>query len=483
MATHLKKRPPVSILLLTAAAVLGGGCSTVVNSHTRKAAMMGNYLAGDFATAQQQISEKLKSTAGTGDELMWRLEAGSALFNCGRYDESVAEFEKAEALIRDYDTRAIISLRDTGAEGAMAVTNLNALPYRGFARDRIMIPVFKALAYLGRGDEEGFQVELRRLRAAQDKVIADNRTYFEAEDKALRKAQAENRIPDDGKTAIRSNEEFARELAKVRQAAQNGYGNYLNPAAIFLSGIGFLRDGDPENALIDFERLHRAMTGNSQVERLYVTLLRQTGREIPPELSKVAPFDFPLDRDVVYLFFANGRSAAFRQVAVWFPVMTAWPVCEYYDAPYRRVTAGDATAEKLADFDGILSQEYDERLAAMIARITISTLIKEGGSYAASYAVYRENELAGLLVFLGSMFYRAAFNTADTRSWEILPKELLLAILPMPATHELGVTAAGPAGTRKALIRFSSRCRSAIVYINAPSAGVFQPHVLEMNSK
>ena len=56
-------------------------------------------------------------------------------------------------------------------------------------------------------------------------------------------------------------------------------------------------------------------------------------------------------------------------------------MCEFYDAPFAgfTVAAGGARYEGalLADMDGILAQEYQERLPGMIARIVISTLIKE----------------------------------------------------------------------------------------------------------
>lgn len=115
-------------------------------------------------------------------------------------------------------------------------------------------------------------------------------------------------------------------------------------------------------------RLYEALPSNPLVRQLYVTILDRTKQKVPEDLKEVRPFDFPLDRDCVYVLFANGRSAAFRQVAIYYPVMTAYPVCEYYPAPYRflKVIAGGQSGETrlLADMDAILAQEYDERLPA-----------------------------------------------------------------------------------------------------------------------
>lgn len=468
--------------------LLFAGCSSITNSHLQKEPLMAEYLAGKDARVELRLSEKLKSALNTGDELMWRLEAGAFFFNIGDYRRSVNEFERAEALIAAYDDRPTVSVRDAGGEGGALLTNLNALPYRGFGRDRIALSIFKSLAYLGEGRPESFFAQLRRLRTAQKEVHEKYRKFFEEEEKSL--AEAKKRNPGaassvrGGGAAVagRSDSaEFNAALAETRKIAHRGYGNFLNPAALFLSGLGSLLEGDADNARIDWARLYEALPSNPLVRQLYVTILDRTKQKVPEDLKEVRPFDFPLDRDCVYVLFANGRSAAFRQVAIYYPVMTAYPVCEYYPAPYRflKVIAGGQSGETrlLADMDAILAQEYDERLPGMITRIVLSTAIKEGAGYAGAWAVGRENEAAGAAVLLASMVYRAAFNTADTRSWEILPKEFQFCILPMPENRTVVLEPDGrKSGERSVVIPEADR--SAIVYVNAPAAGELRVQVL-----
>ena len=451
------------------------------------------YLSGRNAEVAQRIGDKLRSSAGTGDELMWRLEAGAFYFNQGDDRRSVSEFEQAEKLIGEYDDRPTVSVRDAGSESGAMLTNLNALPYRGFCRDRIALSIYKSLAYLGEGREESFLAQLRRLRVTQKEVAEKYREFFEAEQKEIAEAKKKNpaaarSVSQGGGTLSgqTGSDEFNRALAETRKIAHRGYGNFLNPAALFLSALGSLREGDMDNARIDFRRLYESSPSNPLFQRCYVTVLKQLGDQVPAELEGAKPFDFPLDRDCVYVLFANGRGAAFRQVAIYFPVMTAYPVCEYYPAPYRylAVTGGGETVNTapLSDMDAILAQEYDERLPGMIVRIVLSTAIKEGASYAGAWAVYRENELAGAMVLLGSMLYRAAFNTADTRNWELLPKEFQLAILPMPADRRITVA---PDGNRAGAVTLNipAEERSAIVYVNAPSPGAMRCRILGMPSK
>jgi len=271
------------------------------------------------------------------------------------FEKSLNYFRTAENLITEYDDRAVVSMRDAASEGAMAVTNLNALPYRGFCRDRILLAVYKSLGYLGCGKEDSFRAQLRRLRDEQKKIMEDYQKFFDEEQKsfqAIEKKQKEqqaaaqeNADTTEGETTPVSaedpgaesagksaggnslsapaekkkeelsqenakkeqslieknsqNKEFKESMDEMKRVANRGYGSFLNPLAIFLSGLGSVRDDNYENARIDFRRLYEAMPGNSMIQRYYVTVLKEAGREIPENLKHVKPFDFPLGRDCV----------------------------------------------------------------------------------------------------------------------------------------------------------------------------------------
>ncbi|MEG1980312.1 MAG: hypothetical protein RR060_06270, partial [Victivallaceae bacterium] len=345
--------------------------------------MMAAYQSGKQSEVLTEIDSKLKSTSGSGDEVMWRLESGSANFNFGKFTDSIRQFDQAEKLISAYDKRAVISARDVGSEGAMLITNLNALPYRGFCRDRIMLPVFRGFAYLGNGDEDGFRTEMFKLRQTQQQVQNDYRKFFEAEQQELEKNRKENQsiakqAADNQQKLLNNpnntqNKSLNAAWAESKQIAHKGYGNFLNPFAIFLSGISYLRDNDYENAYVDFQRLYEAMPKNPLAQTYMATILKLTNREVPEALKNVQPINFPLDKNTLTIIFANGRSAAFRQEALYFPIMTAWPVCEYYPAPFQaakiRYNNQIFSTIALADMDGIISQEYQERLPGMISRI------------------------------------------------------------------------------------------------------------------
>ncbi|MBR4415323.1 MAG: hypothetical protein IKS67_01050, partial [Victivallales bacterium] len=322
------------------------GCSTIQNCHSQKEPMMTAYMMGDNAQTLSLVNKKLKepawynsSVVNTGDEVAWRLEAGSLNFNLGNFQTAIDQFKQVEQLIEDYDDRAMISLRDLSTEAATAVMNLNALPYRGLCRDRIALSIYKSLAYLGNGNEDAFRAQLNRLRNEQKRVKDDYDKYFEADKKQMdetlkshkdvAKKVKESATPD-AMAESDQNPQFAVGWNEAKAIGDKGYGDFMNPAAIFLSGLGSVRDGNFDNARIDFERLCKAMPNNPLFKRYYVTSLVKAGREIPSQYAGVKPFEYPLDHDCVYVIVAHGRSAAFRQIAIYFPIMFAFPVCEYY---------------------------------------------------------------------------------------------------------------------------------------------------------
>ena len=479
------------LVFLLPVLLLASGCSTIVNAHRQKAGMMENYVQGKYSETQEELEYKLRepsafnsSKVNTGDEIMWRLEAGSLNCITGQYDRSINHFARAQELIEDFDERAIVNLREVGAETSVLMTNPNALPYRGWCRDRIMIPVYKAFDYLGKNDEQGFQVEMYRIRSTQDKVMDDYEKYFEAEDKAMNRAKQKNQDaassvnPD---TVMRDsrNGEFSGALSQTKAVAHRGYANFLNPLAIFLSAYGYARANNYQNAVVDFERLYKAMPSHPLVKQYYVSCLRRIGRPVPAELKDIPSHDFSLGNNNVLVIFANGRSAALRQISLYIPIVfpgyatvatVAWPVCEFYPAPFRslQVSADGKTFNTLplADMDGILAAEYTRRLPGMILRICLSTAVKEFGSYVATRAAAQANGWAGLATAAGTSIYKVVFNTADTRTWEILPKEFQIAQFAMPKDRKLTLNVPGE---NQINIDLPSHAGSALVLVHAPS--------------
>ena len=85
-------------------------------------------------------------------------------------------------------------------------------------------------------------------------------------------------------------------------------------------------------------------------------------------------------------------------------------------------------------------------------------------------------------VAVGGAVYRAAMNTADTRSWEILPKEFQLTQFPMPSDRRVTLRPTGGASFSQT-IELPADCKSAIIFVDTPSAQNAAIHVLPMTTK
>ncbi|MBR5025630.1 MAG: hypothetical protein IKX48_11215, partial [Victivallales bacterium] len=89
---------------------------------------------------------------------------------------------------------------------------------------------------------------------------------------------------------------------------------------------------------------------------------------------------------------------------------------------------------------------------------------------------------AELAMAFGGTAYRIAMNTADTSSWEILPKEFLLTQFPMPQNRTLTIQLTGQV-QQDLTVDIPADSRSAILYINAPSPYNVSCQVLPIKSK
>ncbi len=473
--------------------LLGTGCSTVVTSSKQKAPMMEQFVAGNATGALELAQKKHVDTSGTVDELVWLLECGSLQFYLGQYQAALDSFRLCEELIEEYDERAMVSLTDAGTETLALLSNENALPYRGWCRDRVALGIFKSLAYLGVGREEAFRAQVKRLRQEHQKIQEDFQKFFDKEQERVEEESVKHR--DEAKRAAGTeyltdprNEAYATSMAETEEVAHRGYGDFLNPASLFLSGLALMRDGSWDNARIEFERLYKALPNNQYAKQYYVTALRRAGRPSPAALLKVQPFPFPLERNCVFVLFAHDMCASFEEMAVYYPLMIAWPICVYHPAVMPNLTVEadgvNYPALPLADMDAILAQEFHRRMPARIVRTLMYALIKEAAYIATMESMNRSMNNHGSSSQGAAMFatavayktYQAMFNTADTRGWFILPKEFCVTQMPMPQNRTL--TFAGlPEVTT---IEIPEGCGSAIVYVNALTPARIQYQVFPL---
>jgi hypothetical protein len=444
------------VLLALLLVGLVSGCSSIIDTHKQKKPYMALYYGGELDDAAKDLVKKGNNRLNTGDELAWQLDAATALFTIGDYKKSLELFRRSEQLITDFDQRAVVNAREAGANIGMAVTNENAFPYRGMCIDRIMLNAYKALNYFAENDSSGGLVELRRMRNRQKTISRIFKQQIAEEQRKIDTANQKNNqtsssIGGDNATMsfndILQNATIKNVYNESKLKSNKRYGNFVNSFATYFSAIGYLLEHNYGEALVDFRNLYNMDRQNQLFQRDFVTVARLIGGKLPAELAKVTAFDYSLDKKIVFVLFFNGRGPALKQrkFQIILPYVgytgIAFPQYEYFPVPFRGLelsyVQGKAIKQLkttlIADFDAVMSHEYHQRLPTMITRLVIASLTKELASAVAVYAARSGGGTGGML---GAMavtgLYKFLFNTADTRCWETLPKEVQAIHFPRP---------------------------------------------------
>ena len=427
LSRHSDRGCRAAVLLLALVLSLGlTGCSTFMSYNSQGDNMRSALLSCHPGDAADQAGTMANKRAGGPDGLLWRLEQGALLRAAGNYAASNNAFSTAEEVIADYDARATVSAREVGSEGLAALTNLNALPYRGAPYDRIMLNTYKAMNYLNLGKFEAAQVELRRAYLRQQEAVNQRQKEITAGDAASNDAQARQVASQPGVS-----NELDRRYSALNQLS--GYADFVNPVTVLLDGIVFLHTGtdasDIDRARLDFERL-AAMLGRHPdfTAALADAQALAGGRQPSPVLyvlleNGLAPIrqEFRLDlpvpaKEVIY-------------VGAAFPELVFQPTA----LSGLTVSAGGhplGTTHSVASMDSIVAAEMRAQLPSITAR-TIGLAVVRG---VAQYQARREG---GELAQLGVALFNMVMNSADLRTWQSLPKEFQFVRLPHPGPGTL----------------------------------------------
>ncbi|HJO93258.1 MAG TPA: hypothetical protein QF753_07655 [Victivallales bacterium] len=428
----------ISLLFITS-------CSSIITSRKQKEPLVQSYKTGNKEKTAELLKEYLESRKGTGDELMWWLEEGSLKFEMKDYKGSLFALNEAERIIDDYGDRAVINARHIGSEGGSLLTNPNAIPYYGYNYDKILLNTYKALNYFALSEPESARVELRKAYERQK----DAKELFELELRdELRELEYDRTHDRDlpKVSDVLNNQNLRNEYKKMLKYSQDSrYAGFINPFTTYLLAVGYLTEGDYDEAYIDLNELYKINPGNRLIQKDLVTCATNSGRKIPDELKNVSPNKYSMENNIVYIISAKGLAPAFKEnkLQLVLPEVGytgfAYPSIEYPGTVIYDIEVSDSKGDKypmykIADLDNIISQEFKEYFMLRVSRIAASVLAKEAATIAALKAVEgtENSELIKLGILIAASLYKAAFNTADTRSWQLLPNEFFITNLPIP---------------------------------------------------
>ena len=451
------------------------GCAT--DSHSAKAPMMIHYTTGNIAAARN-TAENMSAQCESQDRIVAALEAGYLAFLEGDFNASRNAFVYAEQQSNDMNARALVSATEVGRNLLSNLKNLTALEYRATCRDRIMIHIFKALSYLGKGMPEAYDTEIFPMHQAMLDIQQEYMKVFQKESNDIQNAMSGKAIGSNVNGMLSTTPDIDQMIPNTAVR------NFLNPLALLMAGVARAEANDWQNAKVDFNNLYLAMPQSLLAGQLKREVLRSEGAAIPPAMAALPEPSFRFGKGTVMVVFANGLGAALEQRSInsallhaAIPVPVLFP---QFTVPTLHIAGqGISTStEMLADMDGMALWQYRLGYREMLTRTAISTAIKEGASITATAVTYnvvrnnsrhrRDAELAAGLVMFGSEIWRRSQNIADTRSWETLPAQFQAALLPMPADRQLRLSTDNVTWAQADI---PPSAASAIIYVHSTGSG------------
>ena len=110
----------IRVAFAFACVLLTPGCRTYA---TKTESVRNAWASGQVELALKTFSDRVQSAGDGRDGVIWRLEEATALRAARRFEESNAGFEKAEARMTEYASRANVRV---GNEAMSAITTLTA---------------------------------------------------------------------------------------------------------------------------------------------------------------------------------------------------------------------------------------------------------------------------------------------------------------------------------------------------------------------
>lgn len=425
-------------------ALLGTGCS---NLSLRKAQEA--YRSGNLVEANAQINNYVQADGGGVDRVIAHLEWGNIARASNNFEISNLAFQLADEAIDNIDEQPEISVTD---EGLAALTNMNALPYRGTNYDRVMLSTYRALNFMQMGNVDAARVELRKAYQRQVDAVQRNAERIEGAKEAAALAKQESK----GQERPAYDADRAREDKRFQEGVTEhysdldqyqAYADYVNPFSEFLQGIYFMSaaaDGD------DVERARKSLQRAAGMVPSNAWL-----KEDLTMANKVANGDRV--KPITYVIFETGTAPERKQIRIDIPLFLLTDEIDYVGANFPRLSKNDQyvrsltvqassqtrQTQVLSDIDSIVGQEFKNELPIIITKTLIASGTKALIAYGLKEATEDQNPWLAIGTRVATTLYQAATNEADLRTWATLPKQVQYARMTTPQDGVVVLTGSG----------------------------------------
>lgn len=326
----------------------------------------------------------------------------------GDFNASIQSFEKAYAILDEYENRAKVSIRNAGSFLGSTFLSKGAETYYGKGYERSLMHTLNALNYTMLGDFEGAAVEMRRMEQRQEFWLTESEEKIK--DAADAKRQAQRQGSDVSSIPSGYSMGSLLEDPDVRSMANN----YQDPFSYTLSSIildisGLSAAAGDASAI----SLKRALALNPEVSKVFVK-----SSALPIKSST-------LNVTVIVL---SGEAPAIKIERVRFPIFHA---AEYtsLDIPSYTLPINDLSSLSISTSTmrlqpprllksnimayKTLKDELPSDLAKGVVRATTRAVT-------AKQITDKFGPLGGLIASL-SMDLGSSYVDKDYRNWELLP--------------------------------------------------------------
>lgn len=403
------------------------------------------YRVADLDTAQAIIDPYIIEHGDGANRVIAYLEQGTIRLAAGDVAASNESFRIADEAVSLIDEGPDVSL---SKEVLAMVTNLNALKYRGYSYDRIMLSTYRAINFMALGRPDAARVELRRAFNHQGQAVQRNAKRIEKAEEAAKQAKADKTKQGYDADRAKKDPTFQENLSQTYAGLDKyaAYTDYVNPFTEWLQGIYHMAqavDGsDTERARKSIQRVMGMVPDN-----LYLTqdaLMAQRvadGQTVPP---------------VTYVVLATGTAPKRGQVRIDIPLFLVNDEVDYVGANFPKLVMNEFYLEALyvhtgadtiqthllCDMDAVVAQEFENELPVVI----IKTLVSAGTKAAIAYGLKdatKNDDFANVAMRIVAGLYQAATNEADLRTWASLPKQFQYARLQTPPDRIIQIDSPG----------------------------------------
>ncbi len=340
------------------------------------------------------------------DPLLQSLTSATAAYYAGQFARAGAVLDSAALVADDRITTSL------SREGLALLTNDLARPYQPRRTERLFMPYYAMLSYARLEAWEDAAVEARRVLALLDQYAGDR----VAEERTVHGSLAQLAGAMLERAGERSEAAAAYHVAAALDSA------FVTPSAAPPSGRG--------EVLIVVERGFVAHRVSETIELFvaerrgdYVALRRRSDAHAGASGTSLISMPWG-DRD------SSGDHEG-RQITIAFPVVRH---SSMRPGGSLAVTVDDIVAngtQVSAPLDDATAADANRELVALAAHAAARALAKEAVTRAIAN---KKGELAGSIASVGAFL----LERADVRSWHLLPREITLLRLRVPAgTHAL----------------------------------------------